>query len=481
MKAVVFKDSYSFDEFCDFVKKFNPSSVLRAVTHVALQLPDNHNDSEIWLRFPPWALAAIIRVSITYGLPYRTKEMDDRALRLACNIYGGIDDNTLNKSDSNLAFTILTRFAFEQFPYQESVFEEVARAHALFLEYSGRQRLTVINEETLSELFGAPLPLLFGVAVLLASSAKSNDGRFERTWLDQPNFVEVLKILPRAAVLSVIENVFSITPESFREESLQSFQRQPGRFSFNPLTARPLIATGNKAYVAPVPQLLTRKVSPLEHYYAGLKRWDVAFTKDLGELFEDYIGRQLAAIPGATVLPEIEYGHRTKRAKSVDWIVVLPNLIVLVEAKATRVPAPARSEGKAAVTAFEKTIGEAIRQISRTYKALMSGQAEFGSIPSERDIIGVVATLDSWYWGNTDFARPFLPACEIPFLVASSREIESLVTVAQSRRAEEILRELIEPKEGHWNLANSLSKYEISSAIQNPILSQAFANYPFRT
>ena len=51
-----------------------------------------------------------------------------------------------------------------------------------------------------------------------------------------------------------------------------------------------------------------RKLSPIELYYPGMKRWGQAFSRDMGELMEDYIGRQLATLPEgpltvATVAP----------------------------------------------------------------------------------------------------------------------------------------------------------------------------------
>jgi hypothetical protein len=60
-----------------------------------------------------------------------------------------------------------------------------------------------------------------------------------------------------------------------------------------------------------------------------------SFTRDVGEHFEAYVGRQLREMHGAEVLPEVRHdGDR-----SVDWFLIFPNLTVLVEAMAIRVAA----------------------------------------------------------------------------------------------------------------------------------------------
>ena len=77
-------------------------------------------------------------------------------------------------------------------------------------------------------------------------------------------------------------------------------------------------------------------------YFTGLPRWDEAFTRDLGNLFEAYVGRQLGLVPGATLQPEIQYGRGGD--KSIDWFLVFPDFAVLVEAQLAR---PTRSSDPA--------------------------------------------------------------------------------------------------------------------------------------
>jgi hypothetical protein len=50
-------------------------------------------------------------------------------------------------------------------------------------------------------------------------------------------------------------------------------------------------------------------------------------------LFEQYVGRQLATIPNTQLYLEILYDEGKR---SVDWIVVCDNTVILVEVKSVR-------------------------------------------------------------------------------------------------------------------------------------------------
>ncbi|MFB7280316.1 hypothetical protein ACFCZV_24745 [Streptomyces hydrogenans] len=79
------------------------------------------------------------------------------------------------------------------------------------------------------------------------------------------------------------------------------------------------------------------------HYKGKDAETFLAFTRDLAELFEQYVGRHVRLLPGAEVIPEISYGESVGK-KSVDWIVVLPSLVLLVEVKSVRTTAGLRAQ-----------------------------------------------------------------------------------------------------------------------------------------
>jgi hypothetical protein len=470
---------YSYTEFCNYVRRFNQLDLLTAVVRKALALPRGASEPG-YAQTPPWALAAMAKASICHGNPYRSTTVGHNDLRVGCFMYNNLRSDDLDQPGLNSGFGILVRVAYEQFPYQISVFEEVSRLEAFFGGYSGRKPLEIVNQATLVDLLGAPLVQAVGAAMILHGSAHANAGFFDPTWMDRPDFVEILNIVPRDDVLAVIESVFVNSFDEFKRQAadMPSFPFLD-RYQVNPLTARPLVRLADGRLLAPLPQLILWKLSPLELYYLGVDRWGEAFTRDMGELVEDYVGRQFTALPEATVLPEIKYQEGKNTVKSVDWIVVFPDLILLVEAKATRVSAGARAGSESAKETYERTLGKALSQISRTYRAIQAGVPEFADIPTDRPVLGLVATLDPWYMANS-LAREFLPKTEIPIMVASVREIEALVSIGQRRSASQILTEIMAAGDERqkWELETALRPYsEYGDA--NPLLHQAWRRYPF--
>jgi hypothetical protein len=471
---------YSYREFCDYARRFNQVNLLTGIARTALALPDHAGDPR-YRRTPPWALAGLAKASICHGNPYRSAAVRADTIPRACHMYNNLRPEELDHAELKSAFGILVRIAYEQFPQQESVYEEMARAGAFFGGYSGRKQLEVLTgPDSLAELLGAPLRQAVGVALLLRASAQVNGGFFDPAWMDQPNFADVLAIVPRAHVASVIDAVFA---GDFNDFKRQAAEAPPlsflDRYMFNPLTARPLVRLGDGRLLAPVPQLITRKLSPAELYYLGIKRWGEPFARDMGELFEDYVGRQLTTLPDVTVYPEVEYAEGKNTIKSVDWIVVSEDSVLLVEAKATRVPAAARAGQGTAKESFMRTLGKAFDQISRTHRAICKSVPEFSAIPTDRPIHSLVATLDPWYIANSPPARDLLPEPEVPTLVASARCLEHLIAIGQRRPAARVLAEILGDEERRtWDLDTALAHYADQSD-ENPTLRGAWEQYPF--
>jgi hypothetical protein len=124
--------------------------------------------------------------------------------------------------------------------------------------------------------------------------------------------------------------------------------------------------------------------------------------------------------------------------------VVFDDLVLLVEAKAKRTPAAARAADLTAQDTYQATLGKAFKQINRTYRALQGRVAAFDHIPKDLPMLGLVATLDPWYMANS-MAREFLPATDIPTMVASVREVEHLVGIGQRRPVSGVLSEIMRP------------------------------------
>jgi len=478
---------YSYQEFSDFVRRFNQEALLLAVAQRALSLPahlDGENSSRAYIATPPWALAAVVRATICHGNPHRQTLPRERDLVTACHMHNNLVAAELGQPDLNSVFAVLARIAFEQFPYQESIMEEISRSMAFFDDYSGGKALEVVTKESMRELIGANMTTAAAIVIMLATAADRNGGIFDPVWLNQPNFEQILEVMPRDEILAVVDSAFACSMAEFREEDAAARKKVPmpylDRYAFNPLTSKPFVRLPDGRLLAPVPQLIPRRLSPLELYYVGLKRWGDAFAQDLGELLEDYLGRQFTTLPDVTVHPEIVYQEGKQELKSIDKFLVFDDLVVLVEAKARRSPLAARAADASAQAQYKATLGKAFKQLGRTLDKIQDGAPEFAHIPADRTIMGMVATLDPWYIANS-FGRDFLPAPDLPTIVASVRDIEHLVAVGQRRPVPGVLNEIMSTGDERqtWELGVALNDFR-DPADRNPLLMQAWDRLPFR-
>lgn len=470
---------YTYTEFSDYARRFNQEDLLTAVAQRAASLPDEAGKTP-YRATPPWALAGLVKASICYGNAYRSTQIRPNDIIMGCHMYHNLATHELHQPGLNSGFNILARIAYEQFPYQESIFQELSRPELFFNDYSGCKQLEVISEGSLMELLGAPVRTAVAVALILYAIAKNNAGFFDPALLDQPDFSKVLDVVPRSQILAVIDSVFASNIAQFKQQATEAPPLPYlERYLFNPLTARPLVRLRDGRLVAPVPEVIGRKLAPIELYYLGIKRWGQAFARDMGKLLEDYIGRQLAALPNAEVHPEVTYTEKKDVIDSVDWIVVFDDLVLLVEAKATRTPAAARAADVTAQDTYQATLGKAFKQINRTYQALQAKVPAFDHIPADRPVLGLVATLDPWYMANS-LARGFLPTTDITTMVASARELEHLVAIGQRRSVSGVLSEIMRPGDERqtWELDTALEAFA-GPADRNPLLEEAWGRLPF--
>jgi hypothetical protein len=477
---------YSYRAFNDFVRRFNQEALLFAVAQRALSLPphlDGGRSDQAYVATPPWALAAVAKAVICHGNAHRRPPPRERDLLMACHMHNNLASDELNQPDLNSPFAILARTAYEQFPYQESIMEEMSRAMALFDDYSGRGALEVVSKESMRELIGAPMTTAAAIVIMLVTAADRNGGIFDPAWLNQANFGPILAVMPRDEILAVADSVFACTMAEFREEDAAASARTPlpylDRYAFNPLTSRPFVRLTDGRLLAPVHQLIPRRLSPLELYYVGLKRWGDAFTRDLGELLEDYLGRQFGTLPDVAVHPEIVYRQGREELKSIDWFLVFDDLVVFVEVKARRSPLAARAADASAEKEYTATLGKAFKQLGRTFDKIRAGAPEFAHIPTDRPIMGMVATLDPWYIANS-LGRAFLPTPALPTIVASVRDIEHLVGLGQRRPVPGVLAEIMRTGDERqtWELGTALNEFR-EPTDRNPLLMQAWKRLPF--
>lgn len=473
--------SLPYSAFRQACRAFKPSELVPAIACMSAGLGMPPYSNKVRHSTPPWGLAAAARESLLYGNEYRSKLVDDKALlELMGKFQITTDLNDTDIQGKHFIINEVTRMTYEQFPYQESIFEELARSHAWMVEGLSDVETRVINEDSLAAMLdGVSLREAIGATFFLQVGALQNGGAYLSSWLDQPNFSEVLKIYPRANIEKMAARL-TTTPEGFRaaykEHSVGS--DRAARFDYNPLVATPFVDLGDGP-VAPATQLILRTVTPGGLYYAGLAKHGKAFADDLGGLFEHYIGRQLKMLEGAEVLPEVVFG-KGGGDKSVDWFVIFSNLVILVEVKSRRLGPAARATDTVLMESLGETMGGARKQLKRTVKNLSHDHPAFADIPRDRPIVALIVTAEPYYTGAAyllDHEESVIPGGslpDVPVAAVSARDMENLVT--HGADVEPMLLAEIAKSSGRAINLRDLGK---KAGVENAILSKAWDAYPW--
>lgn len=473
-------------QYIQRIRKYKPSSLLPLVAKTAVQ----YVTKEQWIASPfrvymPWALADVARVAITRGTEFNRAAATEVDLLAILGAYSELDDPFRLDKDLH---AFLLRKAGEQLTWQFSDFQTMSRTIALFNQTASNRTLRCLVAGWDTAVFGFPLKDYIGTAQLVWFSALKCAGYFDPAFFKTDDGKIASRIISQGMVLQIIDTHFAGDAIAFRTEEAEVSTRMIGRdpqlrrYTYNPLRGRPLLTGYGPGYLCPAPQLLPSKVGPLGIYFSGLKYFrdldhsDKQFAIEVGYLFEEYIGRQLKLITNATVLPEIIYTANRSEARSVDWIVIFDNLVLLVEVKSAIPAEPVRLGTPDAAAEIVKKIKKAYLKIDETASLIKSRHPSFGAIPIGRPIIGMVATLESYYVGNSPEFRSLLPETSARVLLVDAAEIETMVTIDDASIADLLLERDADRERSTWALTDVLKSH---SRSLNPVLNAAWIETPW--
>lgn len=462
-------------------RRFRPSQLVPAIAQVSASLGEPPYPNRLKVALPPWGLAVAARESILYGNEHRQSVSEISIAALMRRFFESDALPALKPGDRGFLLSVMTAVTYEQFPWQESIYQELARSHAMLIGSLDHVDLEVLSRSALQELLGAPLGEAIGATFVLQVGAYQNNGVYNSRWLDQDNFKDVLQLYPRSAIEAAASRL-TATRDEFRADFAENSHgdKRVARYDYNPLVRTPFVDMGDGTVVTPAPRLIMRTVTPGGLYYPGLNRYGPAFARDLGLLFEHYVGRNLRLIDGADVHQEIVYGPNRDR-KSVDWFVVLPRLTILVECKLKRLGLPARAGNVVLNDDMEKSVRKAHGQLARSVEQLEIEATEFRHIPTDRPLLGVIISAEPSYTGAAYLVEEHLASIissrfgEIPVAALSAREVEMLVTFGAD--VEQLLLDRLHTYAS--GTAFSVSGLWAEARGANVILEDAWDSYPF--
>lgn len=469
-----------YSEFVQRVRRYRPSDLLPALATTAIDFFEMETWKADRVRLA-WALAVAAKASIVAGNEYRNRQVTPESVYRICATYNELDSPIARETDDVSASlgAFLVRIAYEQFPYQQSYFEEISRLGAMF---DGVDSLAteILDTRLIQMILGCSLGDFVGAGFVISVGARSSAGYFDPEW---PSLWDSTKGIHGKFSMDVVRQVFhDHFVSSFSEvRSAADLAKQTDpalrHHEFNPLAGRPFVTMPDGRHLAPQPHFAFQKLSPPALYYAGVDVLDQvsvqAFTRDVGFVFQEYVGRQLRLMPGGNVVPDIVYNGSQR---SVDWFVIFDEVVVLVEAKSTRLSVHGRMGGNRLKDDVERSVGKAFSQVANTESLLSEGHPDFAAIPIDRPRVAIIATMEPYWAANTPFIAAYLPSPAIPTSVASIRSIERLVDVMIGQGGPESLVDILNDTErSTWNLENALPTIETH---KNPILAEAWDRYP---
>ncbi|MEU5387166.1 hypothetical protein [Kitasatospora cineracea] len=469
-------------DYVQRVRRHHPSSLLPLLARAGAEAPpvsdpDRREDGRAGF-YGPWAVLDVAWMSLAWGselwgVPAARADVDDILW-----MFHDLEDPQLQLPVELMAGFLL-RMGGQQFGWQEPDFPAASRPVALLQDTTPSRpgRLKVITPGWDRELFGCSLTEYVSAAQLVSAVARtSGKGRFDPQGLPGrlPGFTE---LTTPQALAAVVEANFATTARAVRD--LAGAERRGAdlpdpelrRFGFNPLRAHPVLSGFGDGYLVPSPAAVLAKASAYGIYYSGIGKFGPAFADDLGDLFEQYVGRHLRLVEGAEVHPEVSYRTGRDAVLSVDWIVVLKDLVLLVEVKSAR-PTAALNLGPADWSKeVTGKLAKAVVQLERTAARIKEGHPDFAHIPADRPVLGMVVTMEPYHHINSPGLRTALPRAPFPVTVASANELEEAVTVPNL--GELLLAGARSP--GDWSIRRSLGDRRIP---ENPILAEAWEQLP---
>lgn len=469
----------SYDRYRQRVRRFRRTDVIVAVASMNSHLKRAEAGQESLLQLPnyvtPFALGGVARTALVSGSEHRNLTMQPQDLFDLCALYTNVDEPALRVvSGPNQVRSLLNHMAYEQFPHQFSEMENVGRT-LLLLSYHHSAGQGAPTDDDWVNTLGVSLEQFIRLGFAMHVAAIQNNGVIDREVLKKDHVAVIFAPLGADQALEVIDRLFASTLEELRAVGARHEEPGEEKWSMSPLVEKPVVALSDGRFVVPWPWLVLDRVTPTGLYYIGLDAFGRSFPDALGVMFQEYVGSQLRLLQNAEIKEEIVYGKSSSR--TVDFFIVTPQVVVLVEVKAARPVWATRFGRPRGDEDTNNKVGHAIKQIGRTARLIQDGQRELANIPSDRPLRGLVVTLEPFLLVNSIFYDDVMDDASIPTTVASSHDLEG--TVASLRTVSDPgarLLDALTPKMG----ASATNLRDAGKGLPNdpnPLLADAWQRF----
>lgn len=429
-----------YRKFAQAVRRFDTRLILEkiAATSVELVRADAAMGPPRWPSEGPvrqFSLAAVARTAIVeHGRRVKAtprRPVTDRELHDLCALSIEVDHPDVPESGA-LSSASMTRM-IARLMYQQSLFgyssvENLSRSVGLLIEHDA-DTCDLPTPAQWEAALGVSLPDYMTIAFQLASIATTYEGRLTTANIRHCHELGFFAGADLETVLSVIRNHFAASLRTLASNGRSAELDVAKMWSYNPLMGRPLVEDGSDGYVLPIYRYLIEKITPLGLFFTGTTAFGKSFADELGKSFELHIGKHLALLgnAGATIYPEIVYGHENR--KTIDYFLVFEEVVILVEVKSFKATEKARAGIDSGLESLVGKVQSARDQIDKTAEALRAGAPALAHIPSDRPLRGLVVTAEPLHNIDTFLYKDMFGHNKIECSTASAHDIERICPI----------------------------------------------------
>ena len=458
----------SYDEFRKACSVYRPSELLPFLGRYSAETHGlNELKSETLKTLPPWNFATVARECLLWGKDIPGHRVNQRAVARLFNL---LRDVSQSRDDPTLA-EVVTPVMHDQFPYQGNPYTDMARAIAILA--TGWEEFP---EWDWTPVFGMPLPQMVRATAVLQGIA-SMRGRVDLDSFWDPRIGE--ELAPREDLDRALAYL-TRTPENHRADAMKAgvLSETAGQYDYNPLRTHPLVDFGpGTGIIAPEPRLVWHAISMQNLYYVGPAVFGATeFHEQLGKRIESYVGRQLRLIDGAEVTGEVPLDAENKM--SIDWFLVLPDLVVLIECKSARLNAKALAgDPRQIAYATEIYLTKARNQVDATARKVQQRDKRVSFLPNDdRPVVGLIVTAEAIWMANSGVPE-YGTQGDTPTMVLSLADLEGLVCLPTEELSSRLARVFTNEARRGWNFPQAFGAG--LRARDNPILKEANARANF--
>ena len=466
--------TFTWDQYKAAIRRVDRDSLLAACAGISAEIDADRLPKEFArLGLSAWGVMDLSRMALAWSTFQRPAAVGEDIARL-CNMGQNLQDDLLVNEKSPLATAnFLARMFFDQFPSQSSVLAEVARTIQIFgsaSEFPSHHQPEVMKEGWLQSLHGGlTVDQYIGAVFFLYVSTLENRGVFDPKWLDTAGMDEIDFYLSREAISDTFTNYMATTSADFKVANAIFQSEVPAnrkRFAFNYLRERPFILDAGPVPIAPSAQAVIGKASPSAIFYRGMTAHGTAFSRDLGHVFEHYVGRQLSLLSEpAAVMSEVRYGRVKSPLLSVDWFLDLPDVIVLIECKAVRPVENVRLGSENMAELVNETVGKVMKQINRSNAEFRAIATAEPALDASKRRFGMVVTLENFYLAHNPFLRSQVARADIPTAVVACLELEWIVMQDPHKLSQRLVEAATTSESGVLDLNGIVKPEEVENTL----------------